>query len=124
MDSLIVNNTITTNRGPPSKPTKPVISDILIHSVQISFSIDSIGSEPIDYYLVNISNEDNEILQQSTIESNHSHVLNVINNDGQQTVLLLITSLKSLSSYTFSVSAGGIIGNGLYSDYSDIITTS
>ena len=118
------NVTMTTKRGPPSRPLKPAISDIQIHSVRMSFIIESVGSEAIDYYLVNISNGNREVLNQLRIESNHDFVLSStpIDSNGQS-VALLISPLDSNTEYSFSVSAGGTRGNGMFSEYSDNITT-
>ena len=118
------NVTMTTKRGPPSRPLKPAISDIQIHSVHMSFTIASVGSETIDYYLVNISNGNREVLNQLRIESSHDFVLSSTQTDSNgQSVVLLISPLDSNTVYSFSVSAGGTRGNGMFSEHSDNITT-
>ena len=124
IDEISVNYSTTTVRGPPSKPNQPSISDIQMRSVQITSVIPSVGSESVDYYLVNVSNENNILLQQFVIESDHDHILEVLNSDRQQTITLLITPLDSQSSYRFSMSAGGVAGDSPFSEYSDTITTS
>ena len=129
IDTTLVNYSVTTARGPPTKPNQPTVSEIQLHSVQLAFQIPSIGSDPVDYYLVNISEGD--AIRQLIIESDHSHVLSVSNDDsGQggeatngQSVVLMVASLDSRSTYSFSVSAGGVAGSGPFSEYSESITT-
>ena len=122
VDTSLTNYSVTTARGPPSKPSKPVVGEPSIDSVEISFNVSSTGSESIDYYLVNISSAGSA--SQVRINADHPHVVSVMS-DGttvkSQSVVLLIDSLDGGSSYSFSVSAGGSLGSGPFSEYSDAI---
>lgn len=108
---------IATSRGPPAKPSKPVIDHVLVNSVQLTFSINSIGSEPLTRYLVNVSNEQGQLI--------FVHTTSVITQPRPgDNISLTVNGLAGGSVYTFAVAGDTNIGTGSYSDYSDVITTS
>ena len=127
IDTSFTQYTTITSEGPPLKPTTPTINQVLMRSVQLSFNISSIGSEPVDHYTIRISTDRGATVQRvMTLLSNHTHVLtSLASGSGNRawSAVLLVTSLNTDSTYSFSVSAGGVAGDGPFSDYSEPATT-
>ena len=106
---------ITTSRGPPGKPTKPLVDNIKVNSVQLSFTLYSLGSEPLTNYIINVSNEQGTISQMKVPVTNQP--------SSGENISVTVQSLNSGSIYSFSVAGESHIGTGVFSDYSDVVRT-
>ena len=106
---------VTTMRGPPGKPTTPIITDTGMMHVTLRFSFPSIGSETIDNYIVNISNPKSGLVTVK-VPVTRQPLLG-------ENVTVMVTSLSKGASYSFSISGESVIGRGEFSDYSATVTT-
>ena len=126
VDTSFTQYTTVTSEGPPIKPTTPTINQVLMRSAQLSFNILSIGSAPVDQYTIRISPDNGATVRVVTLPTNHTHVLtSLASGSGNRawSAVLLVTSLDTDSTYSFSVSAGGVAGDSPFSDYSEPVTT-
>lgn len=106
---------ITTSRGPPGKPTKPLVDNVKANSVQLSFTLYSLGSGPLTNYVINVSNEQGTVSQMRVPVTNQP--------SSGENISVTVQSLKSGSIYSFSIAGQSHVGTGQFSDYSNIVRT-
>eukprot|EP00731_Ephydatia_muelleri_P011665 Em0006g559a len=120
-----VASSIITPLAPPSTPTKPSIVAETSHSISMKTFIDSIGSAPVQFILINVSE----------LHSGQSQVINASINDSSVVqyssdvtttslgISLLIEDveghLKPYEIYTFAVAAQSVVGTGPFSEPTD-----
>ena len=105
--------------GPPGAPDKPVILGSGSSSATIQVNVTSPGSEPITYLLVDVT-ENAVYSRQLNLSVDGDNVeLDASSGTSSAVFELVITELSTTYIYSFSIAAGGQLGNGEFSEYSD-----
>jgi hypothetical protein len=107
---------VTTIPGPPSSPSKPLVHNISTDSVRLSFAFDSIGSETVTHYLINVTNKEGIPLRQLMVPSDRQPSARV-------PVHVIVDGLEGGQLYGFRVAGHTHIGASSFSELSDIIRT-
>ena len=110
---------ITCLAGLPGVPDKPVILGSSYHSATIQVRVTSLGSEPITYFLVDVA--ENTVYSGQLNLSIDSDNMELEKTSGISSGVfeLVIKDLLITYFYSFSVAAGGQLGCGKFSQYSD-----
>ena len=105
--------------GPPGAPDKPVILGSGSSSATVQVNVTSPGSEPITYFLVDVT-ENTVYSRQLNMSVNGDNVeLDTTSGTPSGIFELVVTDLSTTYIYSFSVAAGGQLGHGEFSEYSD-----
>ena len=98
---------------------KPVVLGSSYHSATIQVSVTSPGSEPITYFLVDVT--ENTVYSRQLNLSIDSDNMELEETSGTSSGVfeLVIKDLLITHIYSFSVAAGGQLGRGKFSEYSD-----
>ena len=112
---------IVTTRGLPGAPDKPVILGSGSSSATVQVNVTSPGSEPITYFLVDVV-ENMVYSRQLNMSVDGDNVeLDTTSGTSSGVFELVITDLSTMYIYSFSISAGGQLGHGEFSEYSDYV---
>ena len=105
--------------GPPGAPAKPVILGSGSSSATVQVNVTSPGSEPITYFLVDVT--ENMVYSGQLNLSIDSDNVEADATSGVSSGIfeLVIKDLSTTHIYSFSVAAGGQLGHGEFSEYSD-----
>lgn len=107
--------------GPPGAPAKPVILGSNTSSATIQVTVPSLGSEPITYFLLDITENTIYSGQLSLSVDSDNVKPSTTSGTSSGAFELVITNLSSSYTYSFRVAAGGQLGRGEFSEYSDSV---
>ena len=114
-------NVLFCSAGPPGAPAKPVILGSSSRSTTIQVNVTSLGSEPIKYFLVNVTENTVYSAQLNLTVDSDNVEPDTTSGGSSGTFELVITDLSTTYVYSFSVAAGGQLGHGEFSQYSDSV---